>query len=274
VLGGHDYSCGCLPTGAFEPGVILDVLGTWEMVVAALNKPVLTNEARQMGVLIDSHVARNKFAVMGAAVAADMLEWFRREFCSDEKRVAKARSKSDWELIIKLAVQSPTGSNGVYFLPHMSGSHCPVLDHTSAGTFVGLRNMVTRGDMLRAVIEGLNYQFLQIIRAFEKNMAVRNDRIVVIGGPTKNKFWMQNKADISGKVVHVPNIDEAVPLGAAILAGIGTGVYRNEAEAYKRTYKPGKVYEPDMKTHGKYRELFGKFEQLYPSLRQFFQGKL
>ncbi len=270
VLGGHDYSCGCLPTGAFEPGVVLDVLGTWEMVVAALDSPVLTPEARQMGVLIDSHVARNKYAVMGATVAADMLEWFRREFCGDEKRRAASEGLKDWDLIVELAGRSPAGSNGIYFLPHMSGSHCPVLDHNSAGAFAGLRNTGTRGDMLRAVIEGINYQFLQIIRAFEKNMDVRGDRVVAIGGPTKNSLWMQNKADISGTAVHVPDIDEAVPLGAAILAGIGTGVYRDEADAYRQVYRPGKVYEPDMEMHKKYTALYVKYETLYPSLSRFY----
>jgi xylulokinase len=273
VLGGHDYSCGCLPTGAFEPGVVLDVLGTWEMVVATINKPVLTPKARQMGVLIDSHVARKKFAVMGATVAADMLEWFRREFCAEEKRAAVSAGKSDWDLIVRLAKRSPAGSNGIYFLPHMSGSHCPVLDHTSAGAFAGLRNTGTRGDMLRAVIEGINYQFFEIIRAFAENMGVKDDRVVAVGGPTKNSLWMQNKADISGTAVHVPDVDEAVPLGAAILAGIGTGVYRDEKDAYKQVYRPGRVYEPDMGAHEKYMELYAKYEKLYPSLKRFYQDK-
>ena len=58
VLGGHDYCCGALPTGAFRPGVVLDVTGTWEMVVAALPEPVLTPAVREMGILVDSHVAR------------------------------------------------------------------------------------------------------------------------------------------------------------------------------------------------------------------------
>jgi len=69
VLGGHDYCCGCLPTGAFEPDVLLDVLGTWEIVVSALREPVLTPEVRRMGVLVDSHVARDRYTVMGATVA-------------------------------------------------------------------------------------------------------------------------------------------------------------------------------------------------------------
>ena len=271
VLGGHDYSCGCLPTGAYKPGVVLDVMGTWEMIVAALDEPVLTPEARRMGVVIDAHVARGKYAALGATVAADMLEWFRREFCAEEKSKAAADGKSEWDLIVDLAARAPLGSNGVFFLPHMSGAHCPVLDHTSAGGFVGLRNLATRGDMLRAVIEGLNYQSLQIIRAYEEHLGVRNDRIVAIGGPTRNAFWMQNKADLVGKAVDVPDLEEGVPLGAAILAGIGTGVYRDEEDALAQVYRSGRVYEPDPAAHEQYQALYARFETLYPSLKPFYK---
>ena len=272
VLGGHDYCCGCLPTGAFEPGVLLDVLGTWEMVVSALSQPVLTPAVQRMGVLVDSHVARDRYTVMGATVAADMLEWSKREIglpsssssCVDE-------STSEWARLIDLASQSPIGSNGVFFLPHMSGSFCPVLDPTSTGAFVGLRNITGRGDLFRALIEGLNYQFLEIIRAFGQGLGVRSDKIVVIGGPTKNPLWMQNKADVTGIVVEVPALEEAVPLGAAILAGIGTGVFRDEQDAFSHVYQPGKSYVPDPQAQAHYHELYARYEQLYPTLKTFIQ---
>jgi xylulokinase len=269
VLGGHDYCCGCLPTGAFEPGVLLDVLGTWEMVVSALREPVLTPEVRRMGVLVDSHVARDRYAVMGATVAADMLEWFKREIGVPAS--GGDESGSAWARLIGLASRSPVGSNGVFFLPHMAGSFCPVLDPASSGAFVGLRGIASRGDLFRAVVEGLNYQFLEIVRGFEKGLGVKNDRIVAIGGPTKNRLWMQGKADVTGLAVEVPDVDEAVPLGAALLAGIGTGVYRDEREAFERVWRPGAAYEPDPQAQARYAELYARYEALYPALKAFAQ---
>jgi xylulokinase len=278
VLGGHDYCCGALPAGAFRPGVVLDVLGTWEMVVTALPEPVLTPAAQKLGILVDSHVARGMWTAMGAAVAADMLEWFARTYGhADNSRRLTAAGKDvahaseggvDWPGLIATAAAAPPGANGVLFLPHMSGSHCPVVDHRSLGAFVGLRNAVTQGDMLRAVIEGLDYQFLQIVRGFESGLGVRPERIVAIGGPTRNEFWMQNKADVAGRPVEVPQLDEAVPLGAAILAGIGVGVYRDEQEAFERVWKPGRTYQPDPRRTAEYAERFETFEQLYPALRE------
>lgn len=267
VLGGHDYCCGALPTGAFRPGVVLDVTGTWEMVVAALPQPVLTPAVREMGILVDSHVAQNAWAAMGATVAADMLEWFRREFGFEERQRAEAEGVSDWDCLVRSAEAAPPGARGVFFLPHMSGSHCPVVDHQSMGALVGLRNLVTKGDLLRAVIEGLDYQFLQVVRGFRSGLAVEPDRIVAIGGAVNNRFWMQNKADVVGKPIEVPELDEAVPLGAAMLAGIGTGLYRDEDDALQRVRKPGRIYEPDPASAEQYAAWFAKFEKIYPALR-------
>ena len=135
------------------------------------------------------------------------------------------------------------------------------------GAFVGLRNIVTKGDMLRAIIEGLDYQFVQIVRGLEKSLGVKPERFVAIGGATKNDFWMQNKADMIGKPIETPEIEEPTPLGAAILAGIGVGLYKDVQDAYEKVCKPGKVYEPDLELTKKYRHWFKTYEGIYPSLK-------
>jgi xylulokinase len=267
VLGGHDYLCGALPTGAFRPGVVSDVTGTWEMVVAAVPQPVLTPAVREMGILVDSHVARNMWAVMGATVAAEQLEWFRREFGQPEREQAARDGGVDWDHLMRAAAASPPGARGCLFLPHMSGSHCPVVDHRSLGLFAGLRNITTKGDMLRAMIEGLDYQFLQVVEGLEQGLGVRPEKIVAIGGAVNNEFWMQNKADVVGKPIEVPPIDEAVVLGAAILAGLGVGIYRDEQEAYDRVHQPGRIYEPDPALHARYRDSFTTYQTLYPAMK-------
>jgi xylulokinase len=92
--------------------------------------------------------------------------------------------------------------------------------------------------------------------------------MVAIGGAINNAFWMQNKADVVGKPIEVPEIEEAVVLGAAILAGIGVGVYRDAADAYAHVHRPGRVYEPDAARNAAYREWFTTFESLYPALKE------
>jgi len=267
VLGGHDFLCGALPAGAFKPGVVLSVLGTWDIIVAALPEPVLTPEACRLGAWVDSHVARDTWAVMGSAVAGEATEWFRREYGFEEKLRAEAEGRVDWDYLLAAAAASPPGANGVMFLPHLSGSTFPIVDPGSMGAFVGLRSATAKGDMLRAVLEGLNYQFLQILQGLETSVGLTADRLVAVGGGTRNALAMQMKADMAGTPMEVPALEEATPLGAAILAGIGVGLYRDEQDAFDRVHRPGRVHEPNAALTAKYAERFRTFEQLYPALK-------
>lgn len=266
VLGGHDYLCGALPAGVFRPGAVLDVTGTWEIVAAALPEPILTPRALELGVVVESHVARGMYSAMCASVAADMLEWFRNGICAAQKPDA-AGAGPDWEPLIEEARRSPPGAHGAMFLPHMAGSTCPRVDPRSLGAFVGLRTSHTRGDLVRAMFEGLDFQFLEILQALETGLGTRAEKIVAVGGAVRNGFWMQNKADVVGKPIEVPAIEEATPLGAAILAGIGLGIYKDEQDAWSRVHRPGRVYEPNGMCAQRYAEGFQVYRQLYPSLK-------
>jgi xylulokinase len=267
VLGGHDYLCGALPVGAFTPGVVLDVTGTWEIVLTAIPTPVLTPEVQRLGVTVETHVARDTYAVWGGAVASDMLEWHRKEYGFEAQQRAEKEGGSDWDYLMEEASAAPAGARGVMFLPHMSAAGCPVVDARSLGAFVGLSNFVQRGDMLRAIIEGLDYQVLDIVTELKTGLGIQADRLVVVGGARRNSFWMQNKADVTGLPIDVPEVEEATPLGAAILAGIGVGLYRDEQEAFERVYKPGKTYLPDPGLASRYAEWFRIYKQLYPALK-------
>jgi xylulokinase len=165
------------------------------------------------------------------------------------------------------AAASPAGARGVMFIPHMSAAGCPVVDARALGAFVGLSNFAQRGDLLRAIIEGLDYQVLDILTALKTGLGIHPDRLVAVGGATRNAFWMQNKADITGLPIDVPEVEEATPLGAAILAGIGIGLYRSEQEAFERVYKPGKTYHPDSQLAPRYAEWYQIYQQLYPALK-------
>ncbi len=93
--------------------------------------------------------------------------------------------------------------------------------------------------MIRAVVEGLDYGFLDMLKALELGAGQKAEKITAIGGATRNEFWMQNKADISGCPVITLEIEETTALGAAMLAGVGFGVYKNLAKAAQRVHRPG-----------------------------------
>jgi xylulokinase len=267
ILGGHDYLCGALPVGGFKPGIVVDVTGTWELILTAIPEPVLTPEIQKTGMTVEAHVARDTYAAWGGAVAAEMLEWYRKEYGFQAKHKAEQEGGVDWDYLIAGAAAAPVGSRGVMFLPHMSAAGCPVVDARSLGAFVGLSNFVTGGDMLRAIIEGLDYQFLDIVNVMEEGLAMKAEKVVAVGGAVRNEFWMQNKADVVNRPIEVPEVEEATPLGAAILAGIGVGLYKDEQDAFERVYKPGKTYEPNSELATRYAEWFAIYKQLYPTLK-------
>jgi xylulokinase len=267
VLGGHDYLCSALPVGAFVPGVVLDVTGTWEIILATIPDPVLTPEIQKLGVTVETHVARNAYAVWGGVVASEMLEWYRREYGLEAHQRAEKEGGVDWDYLMAEASASAAGAGGVMFLPHMSAAGCPVVDARSLGAFVGLSSFTRRGDMLRSIIEGLDYQVIDVVAALKACLGIQPDRLVAVGGATRNSFWMQNKADITGLPIEVPEVEEATPLGAAILAGIGVGLYRDEQEAFERVRRTGKIYLPDEKVASRYAAWYQIYTQLYPVLK-------
>jgi xylulokinase len=214
-----------------------------------------------MGLTVQSHVARGMYATWGGAVASEMLEWYRKQYGA-----ATAGEAAGWEGLVAAAASAPAGCHGVMFLPHMSAAGCPVVDAKSLGAFVGLSPGATAADLLRAVLEGLDYQFRDIVLAMETRLAEPFQRIVVVGGATRNSFWMQNKADVLGRPVEVAAVEEATPLGAAILAGIGVGIYADEEEAYRRVSRPGTTFQPDPALSTRYARWFETYRQLYPAL--------
>ena len=266
VLGGHDHLCGALPVGAFRPGVVLDVTGTWETVMTATDHPVLKDELRQAGITVQAHVAGGQHTVWGGSVAGEMLEWYRRELASSSNSTVSSPVVADWAQLMAEASATPPGARGLMFLPHMSAAACPVVDPRSMGALVGLGGQTTRGDILRAMIEALDYQFLDIVSAMESALGGSLDKFVAVGGATRNSFWMQNKADVVGRPLEVPDVEEATPLGAAILAGIGVGLYQDEEDAFQRVYRPGKTYEPDPTRAARYAEWFKIYRDLYPAV--------
>ena len=195
-----------------------------------------------------------------------MLEWYRKEYGYEAKQQAQEEGGMDWNYLMADAAASPPGARGAMFLPHMSAAGCPIVDARSLGAFVGLSNFAHSGDLLRAIVEGLDYQVLDIVSALKTGLGINPDRLVAVGGATRNQFWMQNKADVTGLPIEVPEVEEATPLGAAILAGIGIGLYRDEQDAFERVYKPGKTYEPDQALAPKYAEWYQIYKQLYPAL--------
>ncbi len=267
VLGGHDHICGTLPIGVYKPGRLLDIIGTWEIISTAVPSPVLNPAISAAGICMQSHVVKNMYSAWGAAVSGESLEWFRKEFGFEAEQKAGKDGSVVWKHLLQWLADTKPGASGAMFLPHVSAAGCPVNDNKSLGAFVGVSNTVTKGDMLRAVIEGLNYQFLHIIEVMEASLNCKLDKITISGGVAQNEFWIQNKVDMLGLPMEVSEIQDATPFGCAMLAGVGVGLYKDIDEAYDRVKKSGKQYQPNKDLTKQYAKLFKIHKAIYPALK-------
>ncbi len=267
VLGGHDYHCAALAVGAFVPEVVMSVNGTWEMVLQSSTNLKLGKKIFENGINVESHVAKDMYDIVAYSVSGLMYEWLNKTICFEERNEAKNNNISEWDIMEEKARIAPVGSNGVFFAPYFSGAGSPYIDDRASGAFLGLRNNIDKSSIIRSVIEALNYQFRDMLVAFENAADSSADKIVATGGATKNEFWSQNKADVTGKLIEVPAIEEATPLGAALISGIGTGIYKNAEEANIQTYRVNYVCEPDYKNKSLYDEYYQIYKKLYPGLK-------
>ena len=171
--------------------------------------------------------------------------------------------------MISEAEKAPPGSLGVFFLPHLRLANPPYDDPRSRGAFVGLSTDVARGTLFRAVLEGLAFDSRNSLDPLLAHSNVEKLRtIYAIGGGTQNRLLMHIKATVLDRTVTVVGVDEATSLGAAILGGIGAGVYADLPSALKELRYDETHVEPVPDQVPLYNELFRQvYQRLYPSLR-------
>ena len=245
--GGHDHICGALADGIFGAGQVLDSSGTAEEVLVSTDLSEDIFRLGRKGFNVGYHVASNHYYIAGGIPASGAsVDWFHREFSPLE------------------AGGSLPGANGILFLPHLRGSSSPSRDQISRGAFLGVSAAASKSDFLQAVYEGICFEARHLMEQILENKAPK--RIVSIGGGTKNKAWLQVKADVFGLPVEVPEIRESTAFGAALLAGIGAGLYHDEQDAFSRTYRVGLRVEPNLAAHSVYKNTYPIFRELYESL--------
>lgn len=257
VLGGHDFLCGCLPVGGTRPGTVVNVGGTWDIIQTSLDSYATPKAMAGSGLAIGAHT-NGAFSVYGGTINGAVTDWYFELF-------GAAHKLDDENFFAAMSDAIENGDPNLLFLPHIAGSSCPVVDPKSAGAFVGVRISHGRRDFLGAVARGLAFQLRDILAKLEQN-DIRCDTFAIIGGTAKNDAINQAKADILQRPVTVPNVYEASALGAAMLAGVGAGIYRNLDHAYAEVKKDGKTFLPRPERSKKLQKSAQVFSKVYASL--------
>jgi len=258
AAGGHDHVCGALAVGVTQKGTMLNSLGTAEAIFLPLERPLTDSQVGHQGYTQGAHVAGHYYVFGGQYTSGASVEWLR-----------EALGGIDYDAMISEAEEVPAGSFGAFFLPHLRLANPPYDDPAARGAFVGLSADVKRGALFRAVLEGLAYDSRNSLEPLLEHSRIdKLGAIYAIGGGVQNRLLMRIKATVLDQEITVVGVEEATSLGAAILGGIGAGVYADAPSALEELRYAESTVEPDPDYASFYDDAFRRvYRRLYPSLR-------
>lgn len=249
AIAGHDHVASAIAVGAVTPDAVYDSMGTAETLVGTLEERRLGRAEYESGLSFGCHAAPGRMFWMGGQPSSGgSVEWIRGLL---------GEPQLSYEEILAVLSGAPEGPTGILYYPYLSGSSAPLPDSGARGAFVGLTKDHGRADLVKAVLEGTGYQ-LQFIREAAERIAGGDIRaLLVVGGGTRNPLWLKTKADILGVTLHLPPIEEASLLGAALCAGAGAKVYASMDEAARvSAHLASRRVEPDEGRHRIYRRYY------------------
>lgn len=265
VAGGLDAACGTLGAGVIEYGQTQEQGGQ-----AGGMSICLDNAVAHPRLILGYHVIPKAWLLQGGTVGGGgSLKWFKQELGYYEDELAKKTRGNAFDILGDEAASIKPGSEGVIFLPYMAGERSPIWDKHAKGIFFGLGYDKTRSHMVRAVMEGSAYSLQHNLRTAEE-VGVKVDELIAMGGAANSRVWTQIKSDVTGKVIKIPTSDTATALGAALLAGVGIGMYKDFRQAVDSTIKITRIHEPDMKAHAVYEKYFEIYLEIYEKLKDTF----
>ena len=264
VTGGHDQPCGALGAGIIRGGELMDATGTVECIAPAFSEPVINQQMIDGNFACYPHVIEGLYVTLGFVSSGGVvLRWFRDTLAQAEVAQAADERRDVYDILLEDIPDSP---GTTMLLPHFTGSGTPHLDLTSKGAIVGLTLSTTKGELVKAILEGISYEIKQNLTMLE-NAGVEINEVRAIGGGAKSEKWLQLKADMFGKKVIALDISEGVCLGTAILSGTAIGKYSSIEEAVDLLVKPQKIYYPREDISSQYDKKLEVYEKIYPALR-------
>jgi xylulokinase len=254
VAGAGDQAAGALGVGVHEPGLASVVLGTSGVVFAPLANYAPDPEGRAH---VFCHVAPGSWHAMGVMLSAGgSLRWFRQALAPDSVYDRLDGEAAGWE----------PGSEGLLFAPYLAGERTPHADPSARGAFVGLSLRHDRGALVRSILEGVAYGLrdsLELLRGLGCVVEVGR----VSGGGARSVLWVKILASVLGVPIQRTAVEEGAAYGAALLAGVASGVFGDVREAVDACVRVRDETAPDPDWEHRYAEGYERFRSLYPALQ-------
>ncbi len=268
VVGSGDEHAATLGAGVVSEGYACDIVGTAEP-VACISNEILFDPTR----LVETHCGWDDqawFMENPGFVSGGNYRWFRDNFSPLETKAAKALNLSEYQLMDLEAATIPPGSEGLIFLPCLMGAMVPEWNNLARGTLYGLTLKHTKAHVVRAILEASAYGLNDIIRSMER-LGCKIDEIRVVGGGAQSRIWRQVKADVTKRAISLPHITETSSFGAALLGGIGVGIFKDANDAASNVVSIKEQIEPDLRAAEIYDPMYTMYRELYASVKGIFE---
>ncbi|MDR0610660.1 MAG: xylulokinase [Planctomycetaceae bacterium] len=268
VGGAGDCAAGAIGNGIVNEGVLSTSIGTSGVMFVYSNEMKIDPLGR---VHTFCHAVRGKWHLMGVNLSSGgSLQWFRNALCQELLEKAKKKKADVYDWLTAEAEKTPPGSEGLYFLPYLSGERTPHADPFARGCFVGLTLLHGRGHLVRSIMEGVTYSMRDSLEIFQ-GLDIPVKQIRASGGGSKSPLWRQIQADVFGQRVVTINSEEGPAFGVALLAAVGTGTFKNIQEACNAVIKVVKETKPNNKAKKIYNNAMPVYQNLYCSLKNDFK---
>ncbi len=260
VGGGGDQAAQAVGVGAVQPGIIALTLGTSGVVFAATEEPLIEPEGRLHAFC---HAVPDRWHFMGVMLsAAGSLQWYRDTFFPD----------ADFDELVSEAESAPLGCEGLLFLPYLTGERTPHPDPLARGAFVGLTIRHNRDHVTRAVLEGVSFGIKDSFELIRASGLAAVEQVRISGGGARSATWRQIMANVLGAELVTVNTTEGAAFGAALLAGVGAGLYASVPEACQATIQVTGRTTPEQRAMAEYERFYARYRALYPALASEFKA--
>ena len=261
VAGAGDQAAGALGMGIVRPGDVSATIGTSGVVFAATDQPFLDPHGR---LHTFCHAVPGRWHVMGVTQAAGLsLRWFRDTFADNDAE--------SYTRLAESAAPVPAGAEGLLWAPYLMGERTPHLDPEARGALVGLTPSHRAAHMVRAIMEGVAFSLKDTLTIFGE-IGVPARAIRLGGGGARSPLWQQIQADVYGQTVEIVSAEEGAAYGAALLAGVGAGVWPTADAACDSVVQVAKRIPPHPADRATLQQLYGAYRSLYPALRPVFHN--
>jgi xylulokinase len=259
VAGGGDQAASAVGVGAVEPGVVGLTVGTSGVVFATTPSPLIEPEGRLHAFC---HAVPGMWHFMGVMLsAAGSLQWYRDTLAPE----------TGFDDLLIEAESIPAGSEGLQFLPYLSGERTPHPDPLARGAFIGLTLRHSRAHMTRALLEGVAFGLKDSFTLIQNAGLGQVTQVRASGGGTKSAFWRQIMASVLEAELVTVNTAEGGAYGAALLAAIDVAGWNSVAEACSAWIKITGSTQPIADDADAYRKSYALYRELYPALKSGFE---